>query len=109
MFTFDIARDLRESGITVNCLHPASLMKTKMMLGTDYFGSPMSSVKEGADAVEYLATSSDLDDVTGEYFNGTRRARANSQAYDEEARRQLRVLSEQLTNPIETRSMKSKS
>ena len=28
MFTFDLAEDLKESGITVNCLHPASLMPT---------------------------------------------------------------------------------
>ena len=97
MFTFDLAEDLRDSGVTVNCLHPASLMNTKMVLETDYFGDPMSSVKEGAYAVEYLATSPDLDGVTGEFFDGTRRARANSQAYDKEARRRLRMLSEQLT------------
>jgi NAD(P)-dependent dehydrogenase (short-subunit alcohol dehydrogenase family) len=96
MFTFDLAEELRGSGVTVNCLHPASLMNTKMVLETDYFGDPMSSVKEGAYAAEYLATAPDLDGVTGEYFDGTRRARANPQAYDKEARRRLRTLSEQL-------------
>jgi len=40
MFTFDLAEDLRESGITVNCLHPASHMNTRMVLEIDYF-SPM--------------------------------------------------------------------
>ncbi|MEO8612481.1 MAG: SDR family NAD(P)-dependent oxidoreductase, partial [Chloroflexota bacterium] len=29
MFTFDLAEQLRDDGITVNCLHPASLMPTK--------------------------------------------------------------------------------
>jgi NAD(P)-dependent dehydrogenase (short-subunit alcohol dehydrogenase family) len=97
MFTFDLAEELRGSGITVNSLHPASLMNTKMVLETDYFGGPMTTVEEGAHAVEYLATSSELDSVTGEYFDEEQRARANPQAYDKEARWRLRMLSEQLT------------
>jgi NAD(P)-dependent dehydrogenase (short-subunit alcohol dehydrogenase family) len=97
MFTFDLAEDLRKSGITVNSLHPATLMSTRMVLETDYFGGPMSTVEEGAHAVEYLATSPDLGGVTGEYFDGKQPARANAQAYDKEARRRLRILSEQLT------------
>lgn len=47
--------------------------------------------------MEYLATSPELEGVTGEYFEGQRRARANAQAYDEEARRRLHMLSRQLT------------
>jgi NAD(P)-dependent dehydrogenase (short-subunit alcohol dehydrogenase family) len=97
MSTFDLAEELSESGVTVNSLHPASLMNTKMVLETDYFGGPMSTVEEGAHAVEYLATSPELDAVTGEYFDGERRARANAQAYDKEARRRLRMLSQELT------------
>jgi NAD(P)-dependent dehydrogenase (short-subunit alcohol dehydrogenase family) len=97
MFTFDLAEDLRKSGITVNSLHPATLMSTRMVLETDYFAGPMSTVEEGAHAVEYLATSPELGGVTGEYFDGKQRARANAQAYDKEARRRLRILSEQLT------------
>jgi NAD(P)-dependent dehydrogenase (short-subunit alcohol dehydrogenase family) len=96
MFTLDLAEELEASGITVNSLHPASLMNTRMVVETDYFGGPMTTIQEGADAVEYLALSPELDDVTGEYFNGKRRARANAQAYDKEARRRLRMLSEQL-------------
>jgi NAD(P)-dependent dehydrogenase (short-subunit alcohol dehydrogenase family) len=98
MFTFDLAADLKESGITVNCLHPASLMPTKMVLETDYFQSPMSTIAAGAQAVEYLAASLDLDGVSGEYFDGKQRGRASSQAYDKQARQQLRMLSEQLTH-----------
>ena len=97
MFTFDLAEELEGTGITVNSLHPATLMNTKMVFETDYFRGAMSTIKEGADAVEYLATSPELGGVTGEYFDGKRRARANDQAYDKEARRRLRVLSEHLT------------
>ena len=97
MFTFDLAEELSKSGVTVNSLHPASLMNTKMVFESEYFRGTMSTVEEGAHAVEYLAVSPELDGVTGEYFDGERRARANPQAYDKEARRRLRMLSEQLT------------
>ena len=97
MFTFDLAEKLSKSGVTVNSLHPATLMNTKMVLETDYFGGSMSTVEKGARAVEYLAMSPEVGSVTGEYFDGKQRARANSQAYNREARRQLRLLSEELT------------
>jgi NAD(P)-dependent dehydrogenase (short-subunit alcohol dehydrogenase family) len=97
MFTFDLAEELRESGVTVNSLHPASLMPTRMVLETDYFGSPMSTIEEGAQAVEQLAASSDVEGLSGEYFDGKQRGQANPQAYDKEARRRLKMLSHQLT------------
>ena len=97
MFTFDLAEDLSTSGVTVNSLHPASLMNTNMVADTDYFDGPLSTIEEGAQAVEYLAASVELEGVTGAYFDGKIRARAISQAYDAEARRKLRMLSERLT------------
>jgi len=96
MFTFDLASDLAGSGVTVNSLHPASLMDTPMVRDTDYFGGPMTTVEQGAKAVEYLAAAPELDGVTGQYYDGLRRARANPQAYDVEARRRLRDLSGRL-------------
>jgi len=97
MFTFDLAEELSSRGVTINSLHPATLMNTKMVLETDYFGGSMTTVEQGARAVVYLAKSPEVANVTGEYFDGEQRARANSQAYDREARRQLRILSEKLT------------
>ena len=47
------------------------------------------------DAVMQLVSSPDIG--SGGYFNGLRPSRANDQAYDAEARGQLRVLSEELT------------
>ena len=43
-----------------------------------------------------LVIGPELDGVTGRYYNGKREARAHPQAYDEEACRQLRELSERL-------------
>jgi len=95
MFTFELAGRLQEdTGVTVNALHPASLMDTKMV--HDTFGYTMSTVEEGAEAVVRLAASQELEGVTGRYFDGTREARANRRAYDAEARRRLWALSEEL-------------
>jgi NAD(P)-dependent dehydrogenase (short-subunit alcohol dehydrogenase family) len=93
MFTFDLARELEGTGVLVNTLHPATLMDTQMVLGAGV--QPRSTVEEGAEAVVYLVTAPDLE--SGRYFNGMRPARANAQAYDEEARDQLRRLSLELT------------
>jgi NAD(P)-dependent dehydrogenase (short-subunit alcohol dehydrogenase family) len=95
MFTFDLAEILKEDQITVNCLHPASLMNTKMVY--ESFGYTLSTVEDGVNALMYLATSPELDGVTGKYFDQQQEARAHAQAYDLAARRQLWQLSKQLT------------
>jgi NAD(P)-dependent dehydrogenase (short-subunit alcohol dehydrogenase family) len=98
MFTFDLAEHLQGTGVTVNALHPASLMDTKMVQST--FGYTMSTVEEGTEAVVRLAVSQEVDGVTGRYFDGTREARANRQAYDPQARGKLWVLSEERCGPL---------
>jgi NAD(P)-dependent dehydrogenase (short-subunit alcohol dehydrogenase family) len=91
MFTFSLAARLEGSGVSVNALHPASYMHTKMVLQAR--GSSLSTVEEGAEATERLIVS---DAGTGKYFNGQREARADPQAYDERARERLWDLSERL-------------
>jgi NAD(P)-dependent dehydrogenase (short-subunit alcohol dehydrogenase family) len=98
MFTFELAERERDAGVTVNALHPASLMDTKMVHET--FGYTMSTVEEGAGAVIRLAVSPEVDGVTGAYFDGTSEARADRQAYDPQARVRLWTLSEQLCGPL---------
>jgi NAD(P)-dependent dehydrogenase (short-subunit alcohol dehydrogenase family) len=97
MFTFELAERLAAEGVddvTVNALHPASLMDTKMVRET--FGRTMSSVEEGVEATFHLIASEDLDGVSGRYFDGLRESSAQPQAYDPEARRRLWELSERL-------------
>jgi NAD(P)-dependent dehydrogenase (short-subunit alcohol dehydrogenase family) len=94
LFTFDLARELEGKGITVNALHPATFMDTKMVRD---FGTPRSTVEEGALAILKLAISAEIDGRSGLYFNGQEEARADAQAYDSEARQRLKRLSFELT------------
>jgi len=94
MFTIDLAHELRGIGVTVNALHPATYMNTTMVHQSGV--TPISSVEEGADAILKLAVSPEVEGQSGLYFNGQREARADAQAYDADARRQLKALSLEL-------------
>jgi NAD(P)-dependent dehydrogenase (short-subunit alcohol dehydrogenase family) len=91
LFTFDLADELRGTGVTANVLHPATYMPTKIV------PSPISSLEEGVTATVRLLIDSSLDSVSGRYFDGLTERRANAQAYDESARQKLRDLSARLT------------
>jgi len=95
MDTFTLAEVLEGTGVTANALHPATLMDTKMV--RQAFGRSQSSVEEGVEATVRLATSPEVAGITGRYFDGEREVRANQQAYDGSARKNLRRLSEEFT------------
>ena len=95
MFTVDLAHELEGSGVTVNCLHPATYMDTTMV--REAGASPMSTVDEGAAAILNLVRSPALEGRSGLYFDRQRESRANPQAYDAAARDRLRHLSLELT------------
>jgi len=98
MFTIELAERLEaagETGVTVNALHPATLMDTKMVRKT--LGRARSSVDEGAAATLRLVAAPELAHVTGRYFDGQSESAADPQAYDPDARRRLWELSCSLT------------
>jgi NAD(P)-dependent dehydrogenase (short-subunit alcohol dehydrogenase family) len=95
LFTFDLAEELRDTGVTATCLHPATFMPTKMV--TEGGISPVSTLEQGVEATLRLIRDPALDGVSGVYFNGLNEERPDPQAYDADARRQLRELSDRLT------------
>ena len=92
LFTFTLADELGGTGVTVNCLHPATYMPTKIV------PSPVSTLEEGVAATFRLAAHPALEGVTGAYFDGTRESQAEPQAYDPAARRRLTEISAQLVD-----------
>jgi NAD(P)-dependent dehydrogenase (short-subunit alcohol dehydrogenase family) len=89
LYTADLAERLDGTAVTVNALHPATYMPTKMV------HSPISTVAEGVEATMHLVAGDDLG--TGQFYNGLRPGHPDRQASDLKARRELRELSERLT------------
>jgi NAD(P)-dependent dehydrogenase (short-subunit alcohol dehydrogenase family) len=94
MLTFDLAGELREHGVTVNALHPATFMNTTMVREAGFAGR--NDVETGGAATLRLITDPELSHVTGRYFEGTQPAHPDPQADDPQARHRLRRLSDEL-------------
>jgi NAD(P)-dependent dehydrogenase (short-subunit alcohol dehydrogenase family) len=99
MFTIDLAEELKDSGVTVNSLHPATYMNTTMVRAGGI--TPMSTVEQGGAAILHLVQGDDVANKSGLFFNGMSEMKANAQAYDATARKRLRELSLKLTGLVE--------
>ncbi len=87
MFGFELAGRVPATEVTVNSLHPATYMPTKMVLKE--VGDSIDSLEAGVAATRRLVGDQDLAATTGKFFDRTREAKANAQAYDDDARREL--------------------
>jgi NAD(P)-dependent dehydrogenase (short-subunit alcohol dehydrogenase family) len=104
LFTYELARRLPGTQVTANALHPgfvatnfargdSALLRLAMPLTRPFAISP----QEGAQTSIYLATSPDVEVVSGEYFVTCKPARSSDASYDEQAARRLWDVSAQLT------------
>ncbi len=92
MFTNELARRLEGTGVTATSLHPGVVRTHFGAEDQAWFFAVMSRVllplmktpEQGAQTSIYLASSPDLDGVTGQYFAKGRPATANKDAYDTE-------------------------
>ena len=96
LYGMELAAQIKDKGVTVNSLHPASLMNTHMV--RQYFGRTMSTVEEGLRVVERVAFSPQTEGLTGLYFDQLQPGKAHPQAYDPKARKQLWQASMELAN-----------
>ena len=104
MFTYELAERLKGTFVTANCLHPGPVstnfgknnggpMALFFRLGKPFMRSP----EQGADTLIWLASSADVDGVSGKYFSDRKEIEAKDIAYDPSARRRLWEISEELT------------
>jgi NAD(P)-dependent dehydrogenase (short-subunit alcohol dehydrogenase family) len=87
IFGFDLADRIPASEVTVNSLHPATYMPTKMVLAE--VGYSIDSLESGVATTSRLVSDSDLAGTTGKFFDRAREAKANAQAYDNTVRAEL--------------------
>jgi NAD(P)-dependent dehydrogenase (short-subunit alcohol dehydrogenase family) len=97
MSGFELASRVPACEVTVNSLHPASRMPTKIVLAEND-GHYIDSLEAGAAATRRLVTDPALATTTGRFFDRTRDARANAQAYDPHASAELWRCSLKLVN-----------
>jgi retinol dehydrogenase 13 len=106
-FTFELARRLQGSGVTVNCVFPG-VFKSNLG-GTDgaqglfwkavgaLLGWAIPSAENAARRVLHAANAPELAQVSGEYFGNRKPLQAPAQARDADANRRLWEISEALT------------
>ncbi|QNE19496.1 hypothetical protein F1D05_18235 [Kribbella qitaiheensis] len=92
---FVTARRLDPRQVTVNSLHPATYMPTKMVL--ESIGYSIDSLDTGLNATLRLILAPELEGVTGEFFDRASAAQAHPDAYNARIQQQLWDLSTRLT------------
>lgn len=101
MFTYELARRLEGTGVTVNCLHPGAV-------ATGLFRAlpkPLEAIiklftlspEKGAATSIYLASSPAVEGVNGKYFVKKAVAKSSQSSYNEEVAHRLWDVSAQLT------------
>ncbi len=106
LFTYELARRLQGMGVTVNCLHPGFVAThfaqsdggPAVRLLVKVLGSFGASPQEGANTSIYLASSAEVEGVTGKYFVKCIPRRSAAISYDESLQRHLWEQSAQLVN-----------
>ena len=104
LFTYQLAKQLEGTGVTVNTLHPGvvrtgfgrdqgGLMSILVTVGRPFMISP----ERAAKAAIYLATSPDLESVSGKFFSRGKEKRSSRESYDEASAERLWKVSEELT------------
>jgi NAD(P)-dependent dehydrogenase (short-subunit alcohol dehydrogenase family) len=101
---FTMAERLDPQAVTVNSLHPSTMMPTKMVVAE--YGRSVDSLEEGEIATRRLVDDPELAAVTGKFFDRLREARVHESAYDPEVRRRLWQLSLQLTGAPDLPSLR---
>jgi NAD(P)-dependent dehydrogenase (short-subunit alcohol dehydrogenase family) len=104
LFTYELSRRLAGTGVTANSLNPG-VVATKML--ADYMGVPLAgpadartfgaTPEEGAETSIYLASSPEVESVTGKYFERKEPAASSRESHDEAVARRLWEVSERLT------------
>jgi len=105
LFTRELARLLADTGVTVNCLHPGVVASRFAQPRNGQGGDPSAAgflasqgiaPEKSAEAIVCLASSPDLAQTTGQYFNQSRLSTPSADAQDDTTAKKLWRESEQL-------------
>jgi len=104
LFTYELARKLEGTGVTVNCVHPGVVVTNLGRGSSGAFGLLLrlmrpffSSPEKGAETPIYLASSLEVEGVSGKYFAKKAEAKSSELSYDAATARRLWQVSAELT------------
>ncbi len=106
LITVEFSRSLSGTGVTINFLHPGVI---RTDLGSHDINQVfkaiakfiklfMASPEKGTRTTVYLASSPEVENVTGKYFGSSREQKANPISYDEAYAKRLWRICEELTS-----------
>jgi retinol dehydrogenase 14 len=106
LFTYELAKRLEGTGVSANCLHPGAGIRTNFGSGVSgvfgvmvrAMGPLMKSPEKGAETSVYLASSPEVEGLSGGYFVKRAEARSSDVSHDERIARRLWEVSAELTN-----------
>jgi NAD(P)-dependent dehydrogenase (short-subunit alcohol dehydrogenase family) len=101
LFTYELARRLEGTGVTANCLHPGGV-GTNLFRGLPGYLQTLIKLvtigpERGARTSIYLASSPEVEGITGKYFARCRQQKSSAASHNQEAARRLWEVSEELT------------
>jgi len=105
LITVEFSRRLAGKGVTANFLHPGVIRTDLGSRGMNpvlkaigkFVRLFMASPETGAKTSIYLASSPDVEGITGKYFGKSKEQKANPISYDQEAAKRLWKICEDLT------------
>ncbi|MGH9755144.1 MAG: SDR family oxidoreductase [Blastocatellia bacterium] len=107
LFTYELARRLEGTGVTANCMHPG-------VVGTSLFNNIgglvgkiarlftpfMRTSEKGADTIIWLASSPEVEGITGKYFVDRKERTTNPESYDRAIAERLWEVSERMCSSV---------
>ena len=110
LFTYELARRLDRRQVAVNAVHPGGVATDLWKTNFPVIGPALKWVtglfaltpEQGADTVIYLASSPEVDGITGKYFANREPVPSSTESYDEEIAGRLWRVSASLTSLDQT-------
>lgn len=103
LFTHELAKKLEGTGVSVNAAHPGAV-RTRwgdeagaLSIGIKIARPFMLSPEKGAQTPIYLASSPEVEGITGKYWEKKKEKPSSSESYDENEARLLWVVSSKIT------------
>jgi retinol dehydrogenase 12 len=99
LFTYELARRLEGTHVTVNAVHPG-WVNTNFAPAAGLNMNPPLTPEQGAETQIWLATSDEVEGVTGKYFVRKRETQSSSESRDEKVAKRLWDVSAEMVGGI---------